>query len=119
QVRGYRVEPGEVEAALCEHPGVTGACVLGRVDATGSVALVGFYAAPAPIADLRSWLADRVPGHLVPAALGWRESLPVTPNGKVDRDALRTVDLADERPALTPAGSPTEYALAGIWRDVF
>src|SRR6185369_14771775 len=39
-------------------------------------------------------------------------------NGKVDRDALRTVDLADERPALTPAGSPTEYALAGIWRDV-
>ena len=39
-------------------PGVTGACVLGRDDATGSVSLVGFYAAPAPIADLRSWLAD-------------------------------------------------------------
>ncbi len=92
KVRGYRVEPGEVEAALVLCAGVREAVVVAREDEPGRARLVAYLvadagAAPAP-AELRARLRERVPEYMVPSAFVALETLPLTPNGKVDRRAL-------------------------------
>lgn len=90
KINGYRVELGEVEAAMAAHPEVRASVVV-AVDATGGRALAGFYtsrAAELPAAELRADLADRLPPYLVPATLRPLAALPLTSNGKVDRGAL-------------------------------
>ncbi|MFD6529606.1 amino acid adenylation domain-containing protein [Streptomyces sp. NPDC060184] len=139
KVRGYRVEPGEVENALMRQPGVAEAVVLARGDA-----LVG-YVVPAACAEgphtpgaglrpradtapgsevldpsaLRAALAASLPAHLVPNAVLVLERLPLTPNGKLDRAAL---PAPDQRPALREAyvapRTEAEELVADIWREV-
>ncbi|GAA4974011.1 amino acid adenylation domain-containing protein [Pseudonocardia tropica] len=92
-IRGYRVEPGEVEAALAGHPAVAAAVVVAHDNpVTGARQLVGhLVAAPGRTPDpddVRAHVAARLPQHLVPAVLLVRDALPLTPNGKVDRRAL-------------------------------
>ncbi|MEV5906539.1 amino acid adenylation domain-containing protein, partial [Streptomyces sp. NPDC052127] len=96
KVRGFRIEPGEVEAALAEHPAVAQAAVLARDDR-----LIGYVAArpdvashsplpggpPSP-AELAAYLRGRLPDYLVPAVFVVLDVLPLTPNGKLDRAAL-------------------------------
>ncbi len=92
KVRGYRIEPAEVVAALAEHPGVRESAVVARPDAEGEMRLVAYYvpaAGAAPVvAELRAFLAKRLPEPLVPT--GWQAlaALPLTANGKLDRAAL-------------------------------
>ena len=92
KVRGFRIELGEIEAALAEHPGVREAAVVAREDRPGDVRLVG-YVSPAARPDpspqaLAAFLAERLPGYMVPAAWVLLDRLPLTANGKVDRAAL-------------------------------
>ena len=117
KVRGHRVEPGEVAALLARHPEVIQAAVIADTDHVGSVRLIGFYAARVEIDDLRSWLVDRLPDYLVPAALIKRDALPLTSNGKVDKKALLD-SLETRRPTGASPGSPLEAALADIWEEV-
>ncbi|MEU5289384.1 amino acid adenylation domain-containing protein [Streptomyces sp. NPDC020755] len=91
-VRGFRVEPGEVEAALLAHPAVMQAAVILYDDGRGGRTLTG-YVVPAAghTADataLRRHVAAVLPGHMVPAAVVPLERFPLTPNGKLDRQAL-------------------------------
>jgi non-ribosomal peptide synthase protein (TIGR01720 family) len=92
KLRGFRVEPGEVEAALAAHPAVGQAFVVSREDQPGGRRLVAYVVLDQPGviagADLRSWLAARLPGYLVPSAVVIVGELPLTVNGKVDRAAL-------------------------------
>jgi amino acid adenylation domain-containing protein len=95
KIRGFRIEPAEVEAALLEHPAVAACAVVPRQDAPGDRRLAAYLvlvaAAPTPgagPAELRAFLAARLPAHLVPAAFVTLPALPLTPNGKVDRRAL-------------------------------
>ena len=121
KVRGYRIEPGEIEARLAEHPGVRAPVVLAREHAPGDRRLVAYYLADEPIAvdALKAHLAKVLPGYMVPAAYVWMEAYPQTPNGKVDRKALP----APEGEAFTageyeaPAGE-IEVALAEIWVEL-
>ncbi|MER7057943.1 amino acid adenylation domain-containing protein, partial [Streptomyces sp. NPDC000351] len=87
KVRGFRVELGEVEAALAEHPGVARAAVLARDDR-----LIGYVSArpdgAVRPAELAAYLRDRLPDYLVPSAFVLLDVLPLTPNGKLDRAAL-------------------------------
>jgi amino acid adenylation domain-containing protein len=121
KLRGFRVEPAEIEAALAAHPAVAAAAVLVR-EAGRERQLVAFLepAGPAPAAgDLRDFLASRLPAWMVPAAFVALERLPLTTSGKVDRAALARLPF--ELPGAGAGEAPrtgVERALAAIWEDV-
>ncbi len=88
KVRGFRIELGEVESALRRHPGVREAVVAARPDRAGNLALVGYVLGEVPAEELRTFLRERLPEAMVPAAFVTLDSLPLTSSGKVDRKAL-------------------------------
>ncbi|MFG2432660.1 amino acid adenylation domain-containing protein [Streptomyces sp. NPDC048590] len=121
KVRGYRIEPGEIEEALLKQPGVAEAAVVARGDTlVGYVVLSPTAPAPEPTpAGLRTALAGLLPGHLVPNALLVLDSLPLTPNGKLDRAALPAPDHRPElREAYVAPRTEAEELVADIWREV-
>ena len=124
KVRGVRVEPEEVEAALLEYPAVQRAVVVAREDAPGEVRLCAYLVAsrgvPLSADPLRIFLRGRLPEAMIPSAFVILESLPLTPNGKVDRRSLPAPGPATpEREVLgREAPTPTEEIIAGIWADV-
>jgi amino acid adenylation domain-containing protein len=122
KLRGYRIEPGEIAAALRRLPGIRQAhvAVLG---AGGQASLVGYLVpepgAPEPLgqAELRERLAATLPGYMVPSSYCWLETLPMTRNGKIDPARLPAPQLA-EQPAGRAARRGTEQQLAEIWQQV-
>jgi len=133
KIRGYRVELGEVEHALAQHPAVASVVVLARPvgDAAGADAELVAFAVPraagyatahveAATPDrLTAWAAQQLPEYMVPSVITIVESVPLTANGKIDRKALlsQTSD-APAAEAMVAPRTPTETALAGIWVDV-
>ncbi|MET0398247.1 MAG: amino acid adenylation domain-containing protein [Longimicrobiaceae bacterium] len=124
KVRGFRIEPGEVEAALLEHPSLVDAVVVARGSAVEERYLAAYVVAregaEAPgAAELRELLRERLPEHMVPAAYVRLERLPLTSNGKVDRGALPGPegDAYARRGYEAPLGE-VEETLAAIWAEV-
>ncbi|HEU4558917.1 MAG TPA: amino acid adenylation domain-containing protein, partial [Longimicrobium sp.] len=121
KVRGFRIEPGEIEARLLDHAGVREAVVLVREDTPGEKRLVAYVAGDETAAAevLRAHLLERLPEYMVPAAYVRLETLPLTPNGKVDRKALPAPEGAafSTREYEAPSGN-TEEAVAAIWADL-
>ncbi|OKK04806.1 non-ribosomal peptide synthetase [Streptomyces sp. CB03234] len=98
KVRGFRIEPGEIEAALTAHPAVAHAAVTVHEDASGRRRLVACTVAvgtPAGPDELREHLAARLPEYMVPVGYTTLDALPLNANGKVDRAALPEPDLGD------------------------
>ena len=124
KIRGFRIEPGEIEARLAEHPGVREAVVLPREDAPGDKRLVAYTttrpdAAPPGAEALRAHLAASLPEYMVPAAYVALDALPLTANGKLDRQALPAPDSsAFAARGYEPPVGETEERLALIWADV-
>jgi amino acid adenylation domain-containing protein len=120
KIHGYRVELGEIESALREHPGVREAAVLARQDASGDTQLFAWVSGDATPLALREHLKERLPQYMVPSALVPLERLPLTANGKIDRQALAA--LPSEIPAsareLAAPRTPTEETLTAIWREL-
>ncbi|ASR33933.1 non-ribosomal peptide synthetase [Prauserella marina] len=117
KIRGHRIEPGEVEAALLAHPGIAQAAVVGRSDHRGAPRLVGYVVGePAP-AEVKEFLAARLPEHLVPGVVVALESLPLTPNGKVDRAALPDPEWTALAGQAEPR-TPREHTLAALFAEV-
>jgi acyl carrier protein len=121
KIRGFRIELGEVESTLRLHPGLREAAVVPRGPA-GDVSLAAYVvhrngAAPAP-EELRSFLAAKLPGYMVPAAFVALEELPVTRNGKLDRQALPDPAGGSAASAYVAPRSAFEARLAGLWTDV-
>ena len=94
KVRGFRIEPGEVERSLLDHPSVGEAAVVARERPDGGKYLCGYYVSAAGVgpAELRAYLTARLPTHLVPAHLVTVDRLPLNRSGKVDRSRLPDVD---------------------------
>jgi amino acid adenylation domain-containing protein len=124
KVHGFRIEPGEVEAALALHPSVQQAVVVVREDVPAEKRLVA-YVVPQPgqtltTPGMRAFLQARLPDYLIPTALLLLDALPLTTNGKVDRRALPAPDHT--KPTLTghfvAAGNPLEARMVRLWEEV-
>jgi acyl carrier protein len=118
KVRGYRVELGEIEAALRRHASVTGALVIVREDAPGDRRLVAYVAGEAETGELREHLRASLPEYMVPSAFVHLETLPKTATGKVDPKTLPAPEYASSAAAYTAPRTAAEETLAGIWAEV-
>ena len=118
KVRGFRIEPGEIEATLGLHPRVLKSVVVVREDQPGDRRLVAYVVGRQEAGDLspilRAYAAERLPAYLVPAAFVVLADLPLTPNGKVARAALPRPEWESEAAYVAPR-TPVEEMLAGIW----
>ncbi|MDQ7807499.1 amino acid adenylation domain-containing protein [Amycolatopsis sp. A133] len=115
KIRGFRVEPGEIEAALAAHPAVRQVAVVVR--GTTDKRLVAYVVGDAAAEDLRAYTAERLPEHLVPAAVVVLDRLPVTANGKVDRVALPEPTAAPRAGGRAPR-TPREELLCALFAEV-
>jgi amino acid adenylation domain-containing protein len=116
KIRGFRIELGEVESALRAHPALTAAVVLAKPDPAGQKRLVAYTVGDVTPADLRTFLAQRLPEHLVPSAFVVLDALPVNASGKLDRAALP--EPAEETADYVAPDSPEEQLIADIWAEV-
>ncbi len=124
KIRGFRIELGEIESALARNPLVAAAVAVAREDRMGDPRIVAYVelheGTEAAGGDLRAGLQDVLPGYMIPSLVIVLPSLPLSPNGKVDRKALPAPD--DARPDLA-AGyvapkEELELQLAGLWSEV-
>lgn len=123
KIRGFRIEPGEVEQALCEHGLISGAAVVALERAPGDVQLVAYVTTrgggAVPNSELRRFLGERLPGHMIPSFFVALAALPSTTSGKVDRRALPEPDWtrsASHGEYVAPR-TEVERNLARIWEE--
>lgn len=122
KIRGFRVEPGEIEAGLASHPAIAEAAVVGRTDGQGLTRLIAYHTSRAgqvaPDA-LRSHLAARMPEYMIPAANVALPAFPLTASGKLDRRALPEPSCRSfARAAFVAPANGVERALAGLWEEM-
>jgi amino acid adenylation domain-containing protein len=118
KVRGFRIELGEIETVLGRHPAVREAVVVARgSDAEAELAAYVIAAGePAPASELRRFLGEALPAYMVPATVTTLERFPLTPNGKVDRQALPEPSRGrDAERELVAAATELERRLAATW----
>jgi amino acid adenylation domain-containing protein len=123
KVRGVRIEPKEVETALLAHPGVQSAVVVAVADPPGNARLAACVVPSGgslSAGELRSFLRDRLPDALVPSSFAFIPAIPLTPRGKVDREAVRSL-AAQAEPARAGSRAPRdemEERMAALWAEV-
>lgn len=124
KVRGFRVELGEIESVLSELPQVRQCAVVARPDPAGSVRIIAYVVSdgsmPLLVDTLREGLSKRLPDYMMPAAFVVLDALPLTPNDKVDREALPEPESA--RPQLSVSyeapSTEMEQRIAAVWQEV-
>ncbi len=121
KIRGFRIELGEIEATLLQHPGIRQCAVIDRQPRPGDRQLVAYVVGDGSISTLklRRALRDTLPDSMIPSQFVTLVELPKTPNGKVDRKALRELE-GSRRPddvQLVVPGTPTEKRIAEIWQS--
>jgi amino acid adenylation domain-containing protein len=124
KIRGFRIELGEIEAVLRQNPEINETVVVAREDTPGDKRVVAYFvptrnAAPTT-AELRAFLKEKLPEYMIPSVFVTLESMPLTPNGKVNRRALPAPDQADLAPRGISAApkDATEVQLVQIWESV-
>ncbi len=124
KVRGFRIEPGEIESVLSEHPGVRDCVVVAQRQGAASTRLVAYVTRASETAittsELRRYLKERLPEYMLPALIVELEALPLNANGKVDRSALPAPEELRPVEAEQYSGPRTtqEKLLADIWAQV-
>jgi amino acid adenylation domain-containing protein len=125
KIRGYRIEPDEINAVLNTYPGVRGSHVLARRRKSGELSLCAYYV-PDPTAgtiptdsELKSFLREHLPNYMIPGSLIRVETIPLTPNGKVDQQGLPDPEsnaIERDREFVAPRDE-TERVLCRIWAE--
>jgi acyl-coenzyme A synthetase/AMP-(fatty) acid ligase/aryl carrier-like protein len=123
KIRGYRVEPGEIEEVLLTHPEVSHAVVTARRDPSGETGLVAYVVARADSTlspqDVRAHLKRSLPDYMIPAACVRLDSLPLNPNGKIDRSRLPAPDdSAYGARTFDAPRTPKESVITALWAEV-
>lgn len=124
KIRGYRIELGEIETTLAQHPQIKDAVVLCREDVPGDKRLVAYTVVENKesfkITALRQYLKERLPAYMTPAAFVFLDALPLTSNGKINRDKLPEPEFQrpDSRNALASPKTETEKKIVQIWNEV-
>jgi amino acid adenylation domain-containing protein len=127
KLRGFRIEPEEIEAALCRHPSISKAAVVAQEHPSGERRLVGYIVhsaqaldggSPPSVEELRQFLADSLPQYMIPATLCSLDALPLSANGKLDQRRLPAVEWKTAATELFVAPrTRTEEKMAGIWSE--
>lgn len=120
KIRGYRIELGEIETVLASQPGIREAVVIARDERSTGKQLVAFMVATGAkpvIATLREALRERLPEYMVPSVFAFLDAFPVTPNAKVDRKKLASMEVAPEEAYVAPRDE-LESVLAEVWCKV-
>jgi amino acid adenylation domain-containing protein len=121
KIRGSRVEPGEVEAVLDQHPNIRDVVVVADRDRQEESRLVAYVVsaegATASPTELRTFLRERLPEFMIPSAFVNLDALPLTPNGKVDRLALPSPEGPTIDDDFEPPKTPMEITIAEIWQE--
>jgi len=126
KLRGFRIEPGEIEAALMQHPSVAATAVIAREHPSRERVLVAYVVwrtdAPAllqTIDELRQFVGERLPQYMVPTAITFLDALPLTANGKLDQRRLPAPqwEITEEQELVAPR-TPEEETIASIWAEV-
>jgi amino acid adenylation domain-containing protein len=115
KIRGYRLEPAEIESRLLTHPQVLEAVVTPRHD-HGEVRLTAYLVGSGDTNEIKAYLTERLPAFMVPASFVWLDAIPRTPQGKVDLSALPSPDLDRDDPV--ELADPDEQAMARIWESI-
>ncbi|MFI6908727.1 amino acid adenylation domain-containing protein [Nonomuraea sp. NPDC050394] len=120
KIRGLRIEPGEIEAAVRELPGIEDAAVTAVAGPAGEPVLTCYVVGESGMAtaELRAALRERLPAHLVPGTFVVLDALPLTPNGKLDRRALPAPAPAPARFAHTGPRGEVEQVIREVWQEV-
>ena len=121
KIRGFRVEPDEVEAALRSAEEVTDAWVVGRDGESGETSLTAYVVVDPDrfsAARLRLHLRELLPEYMIPSAFTRVDTIPLTPNGKLDLAALKRLPAAGDAREPIPPRTSTERQVLAIWRDV-
>ncbi len=125
KILGYRIEPGEIEATLSQHPGILEVEVVAsptaREDEPGSRRLVAYWVPQdgqvLPKTDLKDFLRETLPEYMVPATFVMLEALPLTPNGKVDRQALLSPEPVYSGLTYVAPETALEQTIAEAWQE--
>ena len=119
KLRGFRIEPGEIETVLREHPSVREALVIAATeDVADDKRLVAYVVGEAGGSDFRAYLRGRLPEYMVPAAFVLMDKFPLTANGKINRRALPSPDRSTTSDSLTTPRDVLELQLIQIWKEV-
>ncbi|WP_039074100.1 non-ribosomal peptide synthetase [Bacillus sp. MSP13] len=120
KIRGYRIEPQEIEVTLMNHPDIKEAAILVRQESNGDHELCAYYCSVQGLnaADLRRYMASELPAYMIPAKWVWVDSIPLTPNGKVDQSALPEPDASIIGTPYTAPRNLVEAKLSQLFADV-
>jgi amino acid adenylation domain-containing protein len=123
KLRGFRIELGEIETVLARYPGVREAVVIVREDVSGDRRLVAYVTSDQQaltVVAIREFLTGKLPNYMLPSAVVRMDSMPLTPNGKIDRKALPAPDSgrATRKREFVAPSTDQEKTLASIWAEV-
>jgi len=119
KIRGFRIELGEIESRLAAHSGIKEAIVVSQEDGSGDKYLCAYIVShkELPASELREYLSQELPGYMMPSRFIFLDRIPLTPNGKVDRNALPAPGINAKGDYIAP-GNEVERKLVRIWADI-
>ncbi|MFN6461921.1 MAG: non-ribosomal peptide synthetase [Nostoc sp. DedVER02] len=124
KITGFRIELSEIETVIIQHKNIQKAIVISQGNLSENKYLVAYIVSKSPqeqtIIELREFLKEKLPEYIIPKAFVILDSLPLTANGKVDRSALKAVNIRSRSidKIFIPPRTPTESTLAKIWAEV-